>query len=100
MDQNSSERIRLGAKTSHLARRARFSRNLFLHIALLLAALAPLPVYGAAASIPSPLPRPGVNAELTLLTAANRERTARGIPQLRFDPVLAEAARFHALQMA
>jgi uncharacterized protein YkwD len=100
MDQKSSERIRLGAKTSSQGRRTIGSRNRFLHIALLLAGLAPIPVYGAAASIPSPLPRPSVNAEQTLLTAANRERSARGIPQLRFDPVLAEAARFHAMRMA
>ncbi|HEY2039928.1 MAG TPA: CAP domain-containing protein [Edaphobacter sp.] len=53
-----------------------------------------------AASVPTPLPRPTVNVEQSLLTAANRERASRGIPVLRFDPVLAEAARFHALQMA
>ena len=53
-----------------------------------------------AASIPSPLPRPTANIEQNLLSAANRERAARGIPLLRYDPVLAEAARFHALQMA
>lgn len=53
-----------------------------------------------AASIPSPLPRPTMNLEQSLLVAANRERASRGIPQLRFDPVLAEAARFHAQQMA
>lgn len=100
MDQNSQERIRLSTKTSFQSRRAAASRNLLFYIALLLTALAPLPLYGAAASIPSPLPRPSVNAEQTLLTAANRERAARGISQLRFDPVLAEAARFHALQMA
>jgi len=53
-----------------------------------------------AASIPNPLPRPTMTAEQTLLAAANRERASRGIPLLTFDPVLAEAARFHALQMA
>lgn len=53
-----------------------------------------------AASIPNPLPRPTTNAEQYLLSAANQERAARGLQMLRFDPVLAEAARFHALQMA
>lgn len=53
-----------------------------------------------AASIPTPLPRPTMTAEQSLFAAANRERAARGIPVLRYDPVLAEAARFHALQMA
>ncbi len=101
MDQTSPERIRLSAQAfSKSHGRATASRNLFLHIAVLLAALAPLPVFGAAASIPGTLTRPTVNAEQSLLAAANRERAARGIPQLRFDPVLAQAARFHAQQMA
>lgn len=58
--------------------------------------LAPL----RAASIPTPVPRPIMTAEQSLFAAANRERASRGIPALRYDPVLAEAARFHALQMA
>lgn len=53
-----------------------------------------------AASIPTPLTRPTMTAEQSLLAAANKERAARGISQLQYDPVLAEAARFHALQMA
>jgi uncharacterized protein YkwD len=100
MDQTSQERIRLSAQSpSKNHWRATASRNRLLQITVLLAALAPLPVFGAAASIPVS-PRPSVNAEQSLLAAANRERAARGIPQLRFDPVLAEAARFHAMQMA
>lgn len=39
-------------------------------------------------------------AELYLLTAANQDRVARGLPRLRFDPVLAQAALYHARQMA
>jgi uncharacterized protein YkwD len=39
-------------------------------------------------------------AEQSLLAAANEDRVARGLPQLRFDPVLAQAALFHANEMA
>jgi hypothetical protein len=39
-------------------------------------------------------------AEQYLLNAANRDRVARGLPVLRYDATLAQAARFHALQMA
>lgn len=53
-----------------------------------------------AASIPTNLPRPVANAEQLLLLSANHERAARRLPLLHFDPVLAEAARFHAQQMA
>jgi hypothetical protein len=69
---------------------------------LLLGAAVFLPLQAiAASSIPSPMPRPAPNvAEQYLLAALNQERAARGIPQLRNDPVLAQAARFHALQMA
>ena len=77
------------------------SRDLILREALFLAAAIFLPLHGISASIPSPLPRSQYNvAEQYLLSAANQERAARGIPQLRVDPVLSEAARFHALQMA
>jgi hypothetical protein len=41
-----------------------------------------------------------MTVEQSLLAQANRERAARGIPPLRYDAVLAEAARFHAWQMA
>ena len=75
-------------------------RDLSLRIALCLSASIFLPLPGIAAS-PSPMARPAPNvAEQYLLAAANQERAARGIPQLRNDPVLAQAARFHALQMA
>jgi uncharacterized protein YkwD len=39
-------------------------------------------------------------AEQYLLAAANRERLSRGLQLLRRDPVLAQAAAFHARQMA
>jgi hypothetical protein len=39
-------------------------------------------------------------AEQYLLSAANQDRAIRGLPALHLDPVLAEAARYHALQMA
>jgi len=46
-------------------------------------------------------PPPSSNvAEQYLLNTANRERIARGLPALRSNPTLAQAARFHALQMA
>jgi uncharacterized protein YkwD len=73
---------------------------LLLSFALCVAAVFGLTASSFAASIPNPLPRPTINVEQNLLAAANRDRAARGIRALRFDPVLAEAARFHALQMA
>jgi len=39
-------------------------------------------------------------AERFLLAAANQDRAARGLPQLRFDEHLALAARLHAYEMA
>jgi hypothetical protein len=39
-------------------------------------------------------------AEQYLFAAANRERASRGLGVLKYDPVLARAAAFHALQMA
>jgi uncharacterized protein YkwD len=39
-------------------------------------------------------------AERALFDAANRERVARGLPQLRWDEALAAAARDHAARMA
>jgi uncharacterized protein YkwD len=68
--------------------------------AWILAAVAFSTAPAIAASIPTTLPRPTINLEQQLLAAANRDRATRGIAPLRFDPVLAEAARFHALQMA
>lgn len=78
------------------------ARDLMLRIGLLLGVAVFLPLQGVAAtSIPAPMPHPAANvAEQYLLVAANQERAARGLPQLRNDPVLAQAARFHALQMA
>ena len=43
--------------------------------------------------------RPNV-AEQYLLAAANQDRAARGLPPLHRDPVLAQAAFYHARQMA
>ena len=78
------------------------ARDLTLRIALFFGAAAFLPLQAlAASSIPTPMPRPTGNvAEQYLLVAANQERAARGLSQLRNDPVLAKAAHFHALQMA
>lgn len=39
-------------------------------------------------------------AEQLLLTAANGDRSAHNLPELRRDPMLAQAALFHAYQMA
>jgi uncharacterized protein YkwD len=39
-------------------------------------------------------------AEQFLLSAANVDRAARGLPILHYNPTLAEAARFHAREMA
>jgi uncharacterized protein YkwD len=41
-----------------------------------------------------------VPAERTLFDALNRERTAQGLPALRWDEALASAAREHAVRMA
>jgi len=71
-----------------------------LSTALGLSAFLGLSLSAFAASIPNPLSRPTVDVEQGLLAAANRDRAARGISPLRFDPVLAKAARFHAFQMA
>jgi len=100
MQKTSSSRIRCAVCLLHESRRRRgFAFDLLVCAALLLG-ITGLAVPAVAASIPNPLPRPTVNVEQNLLAAANRERASRGISLLRFDPILAEAARFHALQMA
>src|SRR4051794_14834817 len=77
------------------------TNDLRLRIALFLGAAAFLPLQALASSIPSPMPRSSANvAEQYLLSSANRERADRGLPQLRVDATLSQAARFHALQMA
>ncbi len=89
------DRVRLPPVASERA------RDLALRVALFLSASLFLPVPGVASSSTAPMPRPTGNvAEQYLLNAANQERAARGLQQLRNDPVLARAARFHALQMA
>ncbi len=81
-------------------RRSLLSLGLVSCLALLAGLSGSPSAFAAAASIPTTLPRPTVSLEQNLLSAANRDRAARGIAPLRFDPVLAEAARFHARQMA
>lgn len=53
---------------------------------------------------PDPQPGPviaGIDQEaLLLFNAANRERAQKNAPQLRWDPTLAQAADYHAAQMA
>jgi uncharacterized protein YkwD len=58
--------------------------------------------FGSALSIQAKAPSidsPSV-AEQYLLSAANQERTSRGLHKLNRDPILTKAAAFHALQMA
>ncbi len=43
---------------------------------------------------------PGNVAEQLLLVAANQDRAARGLRQLHYDPLLAQAALYHANEMA
>lgn len=62
-----------------------------------LAVLAVLSLPGIAAS--PTLPGPNV-AERYLLAAVNQERAARGLLPLQSNPMLVQAARYHALQMA
>jgi len=64
--------------------------------AILLAALA-FPVFSLMAQSVITAPQGG---DRVLFDAANRERAARGLPALRWDPSLARAARDHALLMA
>ena len=72
-----------------------------LRIGLIFGAAMFLPLQVFASSVPGSMPRnPGNVAEQYLLAAANQERAAHGLSQLRPDPILAKAARFHALQMA
>ncbi|RSL18811.1 uncharacterized protein YkwD [Edaphobacter aggregans] len=53
------------------------------------------PIFAASPSAPGPNV-----AEQYLLAAANQDRAARGLQPLRFDPTLAQAALYHARQMA
>ncbi|MDE1175089.1 MAG: CAP domain-containing protein [Edaphobacter sp.] len=57
---------------------------------------------GAAAGTPTAMTPPPSSsaAEQYLLTAANRARAARGLSPLHYDATLAQAAKYHALQMA
>lgn len=75
-----------------------------LRCGILLSAILFMPLPGVAAGAGTPttmIPPSSSNvSEQYLLNAANRERASRGLPVLRNDPTLAQAARFHALQMA
>ena len=51
------------------------------------------------ATLRSPSPSPG-RAEQLLLTQANQDRAERNLSELRADPLLTQAALFHAHQMA
>jgi len=88
-------------QAKRLARRvqAMVRVRLFSRIAVIFAAVIVFTAPALAASIPR-LSYPVINVEQSLLSAANRDRVARGISPLRLDPVLGEAARFHAMQMA
>ena len=75
-------------------------RDLMLRIALLFSATIFTPLPGVAATPTAMIPPSPNVGERYLLSAANNERVARGLPMLHSDPVLAQAARYHALQMA
>ncbi|MBS1821175.1 MAG: CAP domain-containing protein [Acidobacteria bacterium] len=75
-------------------------RDLMLRIALLCGATLFTPLPGVAATPTAMIPPTPNVGERYLLNAANNERIARGLPMLHNDPVLAQAARYHALQMA
>ncbi len=83
----------------------RRSGALLLRLALVLSLAVLNPLSGLAAGAAgtpttmTPLPSSNV-AEQYLLDSANRSRAAHGLSPLRLDPTLAQAARFHALQMA
>lgn len=61
----------------------------------------PMLAAGAAGTPTGMVPPPSANvAEQYLLNAANNARADRGLPPLRLDTTLSQAARYHALQMA
>jgi hypothetical protein len=68
-----------------------FMRSIY-HLALL--------VLAVTAPLASCAQQPPGSPEDFLLNAANRERTSRGLPTLRWDNALASAARDHAQRMA
>ena len=67
--------------------------------AFLAAALLAGSAVGASAVSRGPVASP-TSAEQLLLRQANQDRMQRDLPQLKFDPLLSQAARFHAEQMA
>ena len=71
------------------------NRTLFLRCFAFLS-LCAAPLFASAASL-GPAPR---SAEDLLITQANQDRVARGLQPVARDPLLSEAAAFHALEMA
>jgi len=73
----------------------------FLMLSVALLASANVFAAGAAGTPTAMTPPPSAStAEQYLLNAANRSRAAHGLTPLRLSQTLAQAARFHALQMA
>ncbi len=79
----------------HISIRSRVANCAYKTFVLLAAATFCPPIFAASPSAPSPN-----LAEQYLLAAANQDRAARGLQPLRFDPTLAQAALYHARQMA
>jgi uncharacterized protein YkwD len=71
--------------------------NILTH-ALRISILAAASTFSCFAVTPSPARHS--DAEQYLLSAANRDRAAHGLSQLRLDPSLSQAALYHAKQMA
>ena len=80
---------------SHRTLRSRIRSNAHKAVVLLAAASFWPPIFAASPSSPGPNV-----AEQYLLAAANQDRVARGLQPLRFDSVLAQAALYHAREMA
>jgi uncharacterized protein YkwD len=75
--------------------RKKINNNALQAFVLIAASTFCLPTFASSSSTSTPN-----IAEQYLLAAANQDRAARGIRPLRFDPTLAQAALFHARQMA
>lgn len=88
----------MGQNTGTATTTSNRRNDFFLRVALLLGASVFVPLPGVAAT-PTAMAPPNV-AEQYLLNAANSERVARGLPVVHSDPTLAQAAYFHAVQMA
>ena len=64
------------------------------------ALLALVPLLAAAGGAPERALTPDPDAERELVKRINRSREREGLPRLKSDPLLAQAARAHALEMA